>query len=210
MGKMDNTTASAMNLYARLQGIDTNTINSNTEVEVEVEVDFENENKKKRKTVKKKSVEQPKRDYRVPDLEKFSKLRRDITIEVQQVSHDIHYKEQIWGIPSRMITYNLEVISNQKNAKDIAIMFKNDTAQDMKNAETGEVRYIRVVSYENIPYRSREIAYIRVTENNGVLYGHIILKKKQMKENNIDSEKVKKQLNKVMGELLSKGANNAK
>lgn len=202
MGKMDNTTASAMNLYAKLQGIDANKVNSKEDIEIEVE--FENETKNKKKTTKKKQVEQPIRDCRVPDLDKFSKLKRGMTIEVQQVSHDIHYKEQIWGIPSRMIKYNLEVVSNRKNAKDIAELFKRNTAQDIQDAETGEVRYIRIISYENIPYRSRELGYIRVTENNGVLEGHAVLKNKQMKENNINAEKVKKQINKVMNSLLGK------
>lgn len=202
MAKLDNATTSAMNLYAKLQGLDTSTTNTDTEIDIEVE--FEDNTKEKKKSTKKKQVEQPKRDYRVPDLEKFSQLKRDKTIEVQQVQHDIHYKEQIWGIPSRMITYNLEVVSNQKNAKDIAALFKRNTAQDVQDAETGEVRYIKIVSYENIPYRSREIGYIMVTENNGVLSGYTLLKSKQMKENNINSDRVKKQINKVMNSLLGK------
>ena len=103
-----------------------------------------------------------------------------------------------------MITYNLEVVSNQKNAKDIAALFKRNTAQDVQDAETGEVRYIKIVSYENIPYRSREIGYIMVTENNGILSGYTLLKSKQMKENNINSDRVKKQINKVMNSLLGK------
>lgn len=202
MAKLDNATTSAMNLYAKLQGLDTSTTNTDTEIDVEVE--FEDNTKEKKKSTKKKQVEQPKRNYRVPDLEKFSQLKRDKTIEVQQVQHDIHYKEQIWGIPSRMITYNLEVVSNQKNAKDIAALFKRNTAQDVQDAETGEVRYIKIVSYENIPYRSREIGYIMVTENNGILSGYTLLKSKQMKENNINSDRVKKQINKVMNSLLGK------
>lgn len=202
MAKLDNATTSAMNLYAKLQGLDTSTTNTDTKIDIEVE--FEDNTKEKKKSTKKKQVEQPKRNYRVPDLEKFSQLKRDKTIEVQQVQHDIHYKEQIWGIPSRMITYNLEVVSNQKNAKDIAALFKRNTAQDVQDAETGEVRYIKIVSYENIPYRSREIGYIMVTENNGVLSGYTLLKSKQMKENNINSDKVKKQINKAMNSLLGK------
>lgn len=93
----------------------------------------------------------------MPDLEKFNKLNRNTTIGVEQYAHDIHYKEQIWGIPKRTIEYRLELVTNKKIATDIAVMFGDKTPEALRDAENGEVRYIRIVSYENIPYRSKEI-----------------------------------------------------
>lgn len=205
MSKVSAKAVEASNLLARLQGIDTSTASTTEEVEIE----FEDEPKKKEKTATKgrsraKQPVTPKQPDRVPDLDVFKALRRNEKLSVQQNQHDIHYKEQIWGIPSRTITYNLEVISNPKVAKDTAILFKLGTPEDLKQAESGEVRYLRIVSYENIPYRSREIGYVRVISTGRGLSGQILLKNKEMKENNINPDQVKRRLNKQMDRLLGK------
>lgn len=141
----------------------------------------------------------------MPDLEKFNKLNRNTTIGVEQYAHDIHYKEQIWGIPKRTIEYRLELVTNKKIATDIAVMFGDKTPEALRDAENGEVRYIRIVSYENIPYRSKEIGYIKVVcDHDGKLKSKTLLKNAAMKENNINPEKVKKTLENVKDKLLGR------
>lgn len=203
MTKLDNTTAQAMNLYAKLKGIDISTKSSDQDDGVEIEI-VDNKDKKKQSKVKKKEPIAP-RVITVPDLEKFNKLNRNTTIGVEQYAHDIHYKEQIWGIPKRTIEYRLELVTNKKIATDIAVMFGDKTPEALRDAENGEVRYIRIVSYENIPYRSKEIGYIKVVcDNDGKLKSKTLLKNAAMKENNINPEKVKKTLENVKDKLLGR------
>lgn len=207
MAKLDSTTASAVSLYARLQGIDTSSKSSSVESEVDVEViDIDKTQKKskpKTKSAPKENVEP--RQILVPELEKFSKLNRNVKINVQQSNHEIHYKEQIWNIPSRTIEYKLEVVTNQKISKDIAMIFKDNTPEALKMAEDGEVRYIKIVSYENIPYRSREIGYIKVfCDDRGGLKTKAIFRNTAMKENNINADKVKRSVEKVRDQLLGR------
>lgn len=54
MTKLDNTTAQAMNLYAKLKGIDTSTKSSDQDDGVEIEI-VDNKDKKKQSKVKRKS-----------------------------------------------------------------------------------------------------------------------------------------------------------
>lgn len=208
----------AFDLFARLQGIDPSQLATDTETleepaGIDYDIEFEDEPKKKTRgskskgsgksrSTKPKAEPRPAVRYTVPELEEYAKLNRGIQIEVTQKSHDIKYKEQSWGIPVRHIKYNIEIINQIKVAKDMSDKFNAKSEEERQKAEQGLVRYFKIVSYENIPYRSREIGYIKVEFKNGKMEMKTLLAKTAMKENNIDPDKVAKTIKSIRSQLL--------
>lgn len=211
MGKVKMTQAeeSAMKIQAMIQGVSFEELVSdsllsddsdNEDIEIEVE-----DEKKEKKTRKKKSEDKPVTvRYLVPELEQFSKLNRDLKISVNYHAHDIPYKEQLWNIPSRIIDYNVEIVKNIKEAKDIADMFSKGTAEEREKAAAGTIRYFKITNWEeNVPYKIKVIAYIKVVESSGKFKTQLILKSKLLKENHADPEKVKNTINKILKKLAA-------
>lgn len=207
--KMTREEENAMKIQAMLHGVSFEelmnaSMSSEDSVDDDIEIEIEDE-KPKKKGKKKKAEDKPIAvQHLVPELEQFSKLNRGLKLNVNYHEHDIPYKEQLWHIDSRVIEYQVEIVKNIKIAKDVADIFSKGSAEERKKAEEGIVRYFRVINYEeNVSHKIREIAYIRVVENNGKFKTQIFVRSKLLKENNANPEKVKTNLNKVIKNLAA-------
>ena len=97
-----------------------------------------------------------------------------------------------------------ELVKNTKIAKDIADVFSPGSAEERQKAEDGIVRYFRVINYEeNVSHKIKEIAYIRVVEDNGKFRTQLYVKSKLLKENNANPEKVKNNINKIIKNIAA-------
>ena len=202
--KMTKEEENAMRIQAMLQGLSFDELLaaniSSEDVDDDIEIEIEDEKPKKKGRQKKASEDKPvATQHLVPELEQFSKLNRNLKLNITYGEHDIPYKEQLWPIPARVVEYNIEIVKNIKNAKDIADKFGKASAEERKKAEDGTVRYFRVINYEeNVSHLIREVAYIKVTEDNGKFRTQLFLKSSVLKENNANPEKVKNNINKVI------------
>ena len=202
--KMTKEEENAMRIQAMLQGLSFDELLaaniSSEDVDDDIEIEIEDEKPKKKGRQKKASEDKPAAtQHLVPELEQFSKLNRNLKLNITYGEHDIPYKEQLWPIPARVVEYNIEIVKNIKNAKDIADKFGKASAEERKKAEDGTVRYFRVINYEeNVSHLIREVAYIKFTEDNGKFRTQLFLKSSVLKENNANPEKVKNNINKVI------------
>lgn len=194
----------AMRIQALLQGIDPSTI-QNEEITVEKE---KKPAKKRVPKVKDKVIGSENQVFTttqkfVPELECYEKLKPSIPLMVSYHEHDIHYKDQFWNIPQRSVRYEVELVKQPKVAKDIAFMItKNDT--EVERAAEGIVRYYKVVSYESILHKIKEIAYVRVEYKNGKFKTDTFVKANLLKESNANPDKVRSNLEKlVAGSLIA-------
>ena len=188
----------AMKINALLQGLNPEDI-QNEPVEDDFEIEIEDE--KPKKSSKAKKEEKPSNNglHLVPNLDEYSKLNTGLSMNVTFNEHDIPYKEQLWGIPSRTLVYTLELVKQCKKAKDIARDISKNSAEEIKKADLGQVRYFRLVCHdENILNVIREIAYVRVESISGKLKTKIFVNNKLLKENNANPERVKKNLEKLV------------
>lgn len=207
--KMTKEEENAMKIQAMLQGISfEDLLEANMLAEDDddddIEIEIEDEEKPKRKSRKKESKSTPVAQHFVPELEQFAKLNRGLKLNVNYNEHDIHYKEQLWNIPTRTIEYEIELVRNIKIAKDMANIFNHGSDEERKKAEEGIVRYFKVINHEeNVYHKIREIAYIKVVEDNGKFRTQLYVKSKLLKENNANPEKVKNNINKVIKNLVA-------
>lgn len=207
--KMTKEEENAMKIQAMLQGVSfEELLAANMSVEDDeddIDIEIEIEEKPKRKGKKKASEDKPVVvQHLVPELEQFGKLNKDLKLSVSYNEHDIHYKEQLWNIPSRVIEYNIEIVKNTKVAKDIADIFSHGSAEERKKAESGVVRYFRVINYEeNVPHKIKEIAYIKVVADNGKFRTQLYVKSKLLKDNNANPERVKSSINKIIKNIAA-------
>ena len=66
------------------------------------------------------------------------------------------------------------------------------------------MRYFRVINYEeNVSHKIKEIAYIKVVEDNGKFRTQTYVKSKLLKENNANPEKVKNNINKIIKNIAA-------
>lgn len=164
--------------------------------------DIEEKKPAKRGGRRKKKAETPKASIYIPEMPEFASLNRDVKMNVTFKQHDIPYKEQLWGIDSRMVPYMLEVVKMPKVAKDISDIMNHNSAYERALAADGAVRYIKVVTYEVVPYRARELAFVRVASNpQGKLSTKTYILKDTLKENNVDIDLFEKRLEKAVKQL---------
>ena len=200
----------AMKVQALLAGLDPSTI-QNEEVELDNKIDEAYEeackeavSKKKKNSTSKKKEEAPIIKERVIEMRpEFERLRKDLTMNVIFNQHDIHYKEQFWPIPVVDRTYNVELVKIPKQARDIAEMLSKADTREMERAYKGLVRYFKLVCYGTVPYRARELGYIRVSVKDGKLISQAFPLLKVAAANNISVEKLKKDINKKAIEVIS-------
>lgn len=131
----------------------------------------------------------------VPELKRFSKIDRNMTIEIVLNQHDIKYKNQIWGIPQREVEYSIEMINKLKEAKDTSDKFSAGQSEEVmqeerERAQSGKTRYMKVVSHaNNIPYRARELAYVKVFYNKEKkLKSRVIVATEVCKDNKVNPD----------------------
>lgn len=159
-------------------------------------------------TRKPKEEPKPKKMDLIEMKDEFSKLPVKIEFEVYFKKHDIHYKDQFWGINERTVPYVLELIKQPKPAKDASDFINGDSYEKRVRAAEGDDRYYKVVSYANIPYKVSSLGYIKVTFKDGELKSVTKLKMAEIKECNADPEAVKKDVVRaIVKELKTINAN---
>jgi len=201
----------AMKIMAMMQGKDINELMSeNSETLESDEINIEIEDKKTKKTRKVKATSEPIKKTNIIELRpEFSNLKSNITINVVFGGHDIHYKEQFWNIPVREVKYNVELITNPKIAKDVAIkMNATNKEAEAQKAYNGITRYYKVITYENVVSNAREIGYIKIVKtSDGKIKGRHQIDKILLKKININFDKLQKTLQRVVLEIVGRQKN---
>lgn len=203
----------AMRINAMLQGIDPSTItNEPIEDTEDFEIEIVDEEKpKKKKKAKSKSLPIGSENQTftttqqfIEEREEFKGLRTSIDFNITYNEHDIHYKEQYWGIPERTVKYSIELVKIPKVAKDISDLMNNNSPVERDKAEKGLVRYYKVVTYENVVHKIKEVGYIKVVNNKGKFAGTVKVLGNILKSSNANPEKVTKNLMKVLNDIILK------
>ena len=191
----------AMRINAMLQGLDPSTIMNEELEEDDIEIEIEDEKPKKKKKNSEPLVILPSTIEMKPAFEKLAKGGK---LNVTYNGHDIHYKEQLWGIDTRIVEYQIELVNIQKVARDCVEKFHGNSAEFKEKANNGDVRYMKVICYlDNIPYRAREIAWIEIVSVNNKLKSKVHIDKVQLKQNNINPEKLEKSISKELARMLA-------
>ena len=197
----------AMKVMAMLQGVDPSTI-QNEEVE-DIEIEIEDEKPKKRKAKAKEvtvgsenQVFTTKQRF-IEDREEFAKLKKQIDMHINFNEHDIHYKEQYWGIPERTVLYHLELVKLPKVAQDISNLMNDNSLEEREKADKGLVRYYKVVTYENVVSKIREIGYVKVENKNGRMSCTIKVLGTTLKQCNANPDRVKKTISRVVKDNIA-------
>lgn len=193
----------AMKVRAMLQGIDPSTITNEILDSDEDDIDIEIENEKPRKRRKASDKESSINTVvEIEELEQFSCLKRNLVIPINFLRHDIPYKEQLWGVPERVVNYNIEIVKNPKIARDISNKMNGNSVEEAEKATKGLVRYFKIITYDTVPFKAKEIGYIKVfVDNNNKIKTKVKISKTQMKENNINFDKAKSSIQKAIKEL---------
>lgn len=138
----------------------------------------------------------------VPMLDIFKQVKNNIEVDITYNEHDIHYKEQLWGIPERTVTYSIRPVKSIKSAKDISNLMNNNSLEEREKAEKGLTRYYSVVTNENVLHKLHEIGYVRVTREDKKLKASILVKSKLLKDCSANPDKVKKKISKKVQLML--------
>ena len=199
----------AMRVNAMLMGLDGSTFPNTEDDDIEIEiVDEEPKRKRGRTKSKDKEVKNPAERPKVPMVGKFENLPKSLKLPVLFYGHDIHYKEQLWGIPKTTVVYNIELLDNPKLCVDTCKKFK-DTPEDIQRAKEGKARYYRVVTFESVVGQVATIAWVKVSLNkDGKLFSSVSIMNR-LKEFSINPETLRKDIQKTMQQAL-KEAESAK
>lgn len=201
--KMTEAELDAVRLNAMLNGVDLSSIASDDEDDFEIEIIDDEKSSKKKGAGKKKAEKETKRAEFVPNLPQYEKLATGKFINITFNEHDIHYKEQLWSIPSRMVRYEIELLRLPKPCADASDFMNNKSEIEKQKAKSGEVRYYRIVTYENVLHKISMIGYIKAKANaNGNISFTPCLFEKLLKDNNVNTQKVKKNINNILKELI--------
>lgn len=142
----------------------------------------------------------------VPELSRFKDINRELSVNVVLYQHNIKYKNQTWNIPVREVEYQLELVTVQKEAKDIVEKFmagrsEEDIQRGKELATAGKVRYMKIVSHaNNIPYRARELGYIKLYYKEKQLKSRVLIATGICKENKINADSLMRKV----GEQLTR------
>jgi hypothetical protein len=210
--KMTKEEKAALRVQAMLQGVSfeelVDSLSSEdtedaTDIEIVTDEDVTETKKKGKGTHKKSAKDVPigsekqtftTQQHFVPELDKFAKLNRDLKMSVVYSDHDIPYKEQLWAIPARTVDYLLEIVKSPKIASDVAAKF-GGTETDKQKAQDGEVRYFRLINYENnVSYKIKEVGYVKVDVTAQGFRTTVKVMSDVLKENHANPAKVKKNL----------------
>lgn len=199
----------AMKVNAMLLGLDGSTLPDAEDDDIEIEIVDEKPKKKQGRTKSKdKEVKKPAERPKVPVVGKFENLPKSLKLPVLFFGHDIHYKEQLWGIPKRTVIYNIELMDNPKLCVDVCKKFK-DTPEDIQRAREGKARYYRIVTFESVVSQVTTIGWVKVALNKDGKFISSTSLMSKLKEYSINSENLKKDIQKTMQQAL-KDAESAK
>ena len=147
------------------------------------------------------SVELPKKAREMGIREEFKNLPKSIGIKVSFSNHDIHYKEQFWNIPTRDVEYNVELMLNPALARQACIdINKADLAEEVYD---GKLMMYRVITYENVLSKAKQIAYIMVSaDSSGKISVHQYTSATKLKELHVATERFKKEMSRICNDIL--------
>lgn len=201
--KMTEAELDAVRLNAMLNGVDLSSITSEDDDDFEIEIIEDEKPSKKKGVGKRKAEKEVKRVEFVPNLPQYEKLATGKCLNVTFNEHDIHYKEQLWNIPSRVIRYEIELLKLPKTCADASDVINNKSEVERQKAKSGEVRYYKIVTYENVLHKISVIGYIKAKANaNGKISFTPCLFENLLKDNNVNIQKVKKNVNNILKELI--------
>jgi hypothetical protein len=135
-----------------------------------------------------------------PEFEKMNKSSR---LRVTFNGHEIHYKDTLYPVPKRDVEYNIELITTPKVARDIAYELSGGDEEEVKKAGSGEVRYFKVVTYDSVLFKLKEIGYVKVYVKNGKLENKCFVKS-ILVHNNTNKAKVEKDIKRQADVIIGK------
>lgn len=195
----------AMRIAALLRGVSPSELSSeafnNEDDDFEIEIVDEEKPKKKGKGRAKKKEDVPKKPSTIQFVNGLEKADTKVGFSVEFNAHDIHYKEQLWPIPSREVKYNLEVSKWSGYSNHVAKDFiekgklKGIKLEDEKVAiSEGRVMYVKITTYENVNSCVKDIGHIRIEMVNEKPKMIFDIKKKIIKDNHANVDKVEKNI----------------
>lgn len=142
----------------------------------------------------------------------FRDLPSGMEFAASAKKHNINYKEQIWDIPSRDIVYKMELIRDIKQNIAIASIthaFSDESKIKMYRelAESGVMRYYRVVTEENVLGCIKELGFVSIySKDNGfskdsICY-NLYLNEGNINKGYLDPKKIKKAISGLMRESI--------
>lgn len=212
--KMTKEEKAALEVQAMLQGVTVEDLLGMSAETEEDEVDAmldeaadEIESKPKKKTAKPKAtkVEAPKVADKIVIKPEFSKFIDSVEVNVTFNYHEIPYKEQLWPVPSRVVAYEVELVTQPMVAKNISDEVNNKSEDEAKKAYDGDTMYYRIVTYENVKSDVRVIGYIKLfVDGTSKVKTRLVTNKSWMKKVNINIDKFTKEIQKVIVNLERK------
>lgn len=214
--KMTKEEKAALEVQAMLQGVTVDEllgISADTEEEDEIDTMLDKaadeiEKKPKKKTSKPNNimVETPKKvEDKITIKPEFSKFKESDEVNVTFNYHEIPYKEQLWPVPSRVVVYEVELVTKPMVAKNISYEVNGKSEDEANKAYNGDTMYYRIVTYENVKSDVRIIGYIKLfTDGSNKVKSRLITNKSWMKKVNINIDKFTKEIQKVIINLERK------
>lgn len=214
--KMTKEEKAALEVQAMLQGVTVDEllgISADTEEEDEIDTMLDKaadeiEKKPKKKTSKPDDimVERPKKvEDKITIKPEFSKFKESDEVNVTFNYHEIPYKEQLWPVPSRVVAYEVELVTKPMVAKNISYEVNGSSEDEANKAYNGDTMYYRIVTYENVKSNVRVIGYIKLfTDGSNKVKSRLVTNKSWMKKVNINIDKFAKEIQKVIINLERK------
>lgn len=168
--------------------------------------DKENKPKKKRISPNDIMEERPKKvEDKITIKPEFSKFKESDEVNVTFNYHEIPYKEQLWPVPSRVVVYEVELVTKPMVAKNISYEVNGKSEDEANKAYNGDTMYYRIVTYENVKSDVRIIGYIKLfTDGSNKVKSRLVTNKSWMKKVNINIDKFAKEIQKVLINLERK------
>lgn len=199
MSEISKEAVEALRIRQLLEG--TEVKNSEKTKVVEKEKVKAEKKKVTRKRTTKKSEEVVRQDIiKLSDC--FNNLLSKASLSVNMCGHDIHYKEQLWGIDSRNIKYEIKLITRPIEAKKAAALIYKNNEKEMQKAYNGELACYKVVTDEIVPFNAKTIAFIGVINTDKGLVTKVFTNAEQLKKVNINPDKLRKALEGKSKELI--------
>lgn len=213
--KMTKEEKAALEVQAMLQGVTVDDLlgmSADTEEEDEMDTmldeaadEMEGKPKKKEAKPKAKKVETPKVVDKIAIKPEFSKFKESDELNVTFNYHEIPYKEQLWPVPSRVVVYEVELVTQPMVAKNISYEVNGRSEDEANKAYNGDTMYYRIVTYENVKSDVRVIGYIKLfTDGSNKVKNKLVTNKSWMKKVNINIDKFAKEIQRVIINLERK------
>lgn len=136
----------------------------------------------------------------LPDWDK-AELPKSTTIDIFFPGHDIHYKEQLWPVPDRTITYTVELAKFAQAAYNCCE--SAGLSKDVCNkAKSGEIRVYDIKTFEDCKIEVKSLGCITVESRNGKIVKTLHLNEKGIKCTSLDINRVNKKLTELMNSFL--------